>query len=380
MTVIAGRLATTFPDSNTGWGARVISAQEQLVTTVRPALLLISAAVGFLLLIVCANVANLMLARLSSRRGEIAVRAALGAGRMQLVRQVLTESFVLSGIGGGLGLLVAWAGVRLVRALPEGSLPRMQEVRLDGGVLLFALLISIGVALFRLVPALQASRRIRDTMNAFGDDPPFADVWARSWSSRSRWSLMLCRRRLMTQLRSADAGRPGFEPDNRWRCRSICRSRVGRTGLDRTCFYMDAICASARSWGPRRGRRQCVADVSGRYRLCAAVHDGHAAPVNGESRGRHPHATPDISRRWCTALRKGRFIDGRDRQGAPVPWSSTRPWRGVTSPARIRWQDRAQPYGKGEAIGAMATSSTTGRTSRGPNCSCRPAAAAERHG
>src|SRR5207247_722911 len=85
----AGRVATTYPDSNTGWGARVIAAQEQLVTTVRPALLMISGAVGFLLLIVCANVANLILARLSSRRGEIAVRAALGAGRLQLVCQVM---------------------------------------------------------------------------------------------------------------------------------------------------------------------------------------------------------------------------------------------------------------------------------------------------
>src|SRR5437879_10354788 len=127
MTLVAGRLASPFPDRNTGWGARLVPAQEQLVTTVRPALVLISAAVGFLLLIVCANVANLILARLSSRRGEIAVRAALGAGRLQLVRQVMAESFPLSAIGGALGLLVAWAGVRLVRALPEGSLPRMQE-------------------------------------------------------------------------------------------------------------------------------------------------------------------------------------------------------------------------------------------------------------
>src|SRR4029079_18726788 len=127
------RLATTYPDSNTGWGARVVSAQAQLVTTVRPALLLISAALRFLVLIVCANVANRILARLSSRRSEIAVRAALGAGRMQIVRQVLAASFVLSAIGGVLGRFVAWAGVRFVRALPEGILPRMDQVRLDGG-------------------------------------------------------------------------------------------------------------------------------------------------------------------------------------------------------------------------------------------------------
>src|SRR5258707_6683917 len=110
-----------------------------------------------------------MLARLSSRRGELAVRAALGAGRGQLVRQVLAESVLLSGVGGALGLFVAWAGVRFVHALPEGSLPRMEDVQLDGGVLLFALIASALVSLvFGVVPAIQASRAgLRDTINAF---------------------------------------------------------------------------------------------------------------------------------------------------------------------------------------------------------------------
>src|SRR5262249_26228592 len=168
MSVIASRLAAAYPDSNAGWGARVVSAQDQLVTTVRPALVLISAAVGFLLLIVCANVANLLLARLSTRQTEIAVRAALGAGRWPLVRQVLAESLVLSVAGGALGLFVAWAAVRFVRGLPEGSLPRMQEVSVDGGVLLFALGASLLVALvFGLAPAIQASRAgLRDTIHA----------------------------------------------------------------------------------------------------------------------------------------------------------------------------------------------------------------------
>ena len=191
MGLVARRLASTYADSNTGWSARVVAAQEQLVTTVRPALLLISSAVGFLLLIVCANVANLILARLSSRRTEIAVRAALGAGRMQIVRQVMAESFVLSAIGGTLGLFVAWAGVRFVHALPEGSLPRMQQVQLDGGVLLFALLSSIFVALvFGLVPALQVSRAaLRDTTNAFSGTTvrSHSRCSARSSSWKWRW-------------------------------------------------------------------------------------------------------------------------------------------------------------------------------------------------
>src|SRR5580765_4950054 len=247
MTVIAGRLATTFPDSNTGWGARVISAQEQLVTTVRPALLLISAAVGFLLLIVCANVANLILARLSSRRGEIAVRAALGAGRWQLVRQVLAESFTLSAVGGVLGLLVAWAGIRLVHALPEGSLPRMEEVRLDAGVLLFALVVSVVVALvFGLLPAIHASRAgLRDTMNAFSGTTRHSGgrlLSALVVVEVALALMLLVGAGLMTRsfaqlMRVA----PGFEPDNLLAVQIYLPQSKYRTGIDRTRFYMDAM-------------------------------------------------------------------------------------------------------------------------------------------
>ena len=363
MTVIASRLATTFPDSNTGWGARVISAQEQLVTTVRPALLLISAAVGFLLLIVCANVANLILARLSSRRGEIAVRAALGAGRLQLVRQVLAESFVLSGIGGTLGLLVAWAGVRLVHTLPEGSLPRMQEIRLDAGVLLFALAISVGVALiFGLVPALLASRAgLRDTMNAFSGTTRHSGgrlLNALVVVEVALALMLLVGAGLMTrsfaQLMRVS---PGFEPGNLLAVQIYLPQSKYRTGLDRTRFYMDAIRRVASLPGV-----QSAAGVSALpmypvgidYALPFTI-DGHAAPQNGEEpRADIRTATPGYFETMKIALRKGRFIDSRDRQGAPgtIVINETMARRYFAGEDPIGKIVR-NPHGKGEVIGVV---------------------------
>ena len=363
MTVIAGRLATTFPDSNTGWGARVMSAQEQLVTTVRPALLLISAAVGFLLLIVCANVANLILARLSSRRGEIAVRAALGAGRMQLVRQVLAESLVLSGIGGALGLIVAWAGVRLVRALPEGSLPRMQDVRLDAGVLLFALLISIGVALiFGLVPAIQASRAgLRDTMNAFSGTTRHSGgrlLSALVVIEVALALMLLVGAGLMTrsfaQLMRVS---PGFEPGNLLAVQIYLPQSKYRTGIDRTRFYMDTI----RRVGAIPGVHS-AAGVSALPMYPVGIDfalpftiEGHSAPTNGEEpRADIRTATPRYFETMKIALLKGRFIDGRDRQGAPgtMVINATMARRYFAGEDPIGKVVR-NPHGKGEVVGVV---------------------------
>ena len=165
--LIAGRLATEFKDSNAGWNARVIAAHDQLVGASRPALMVLMGAVGFLLLIVCANMANLLLARLSSRRREMAVRGALGASRWEVARPVIAESLLLSFIGGTLGLILANVGLRTLGNIEEARLPRIDSLQLDSGVLLFTFVTSIGVALaFGLIPALKASRQeLRDVMH-----------------------------------------------------------------------------------------------------------------------------------------------------------------------------------------------------------------------
>lgn len=167
MNVLAARIAEEYPQSNGRWGVRVVAAHDQLVSASRPALFVLMGSVGFVLLIVCANMANLMLARLSGRRREISIRAALGAGRWLLTRPILAESLLLSLTGGALGLLAAVGGLRLLARLPEAQLPRFEEIRLDGGVLLFTTVVSIAVAiLFGLLPALHASgSQLRENLN-----------------------------------------------------------------------------------------------------------------------------------------------------------------------------------------------------------------------
>ncbi|HKV40424.1 MAG TPA: ABC transporter permease [Blastocatellia bacterium] len=162
---VAKRISQSRPSERKGWGVTVVPLKAVAVEYIRPALLILLAAVGFLLLIACANVANLLLARAVARRNEIAIRSALGAGRLRLVRQFLTESLALGLLGGGAGLLLAWWGSALLYRVMPASIPvvdaasqtELPRGQIDGTVLAFTLAVALLVSvLFGLAPLFES--------------------------------------------------------------------------------------------------------------------------------------------------------------------------------------------------------------------------------
>ena len=218
--VVAARLAEEYPKTNRGTGAYIVSLRDQLVGSMRASLLTVFAAVGLLLLIACANVANLQLANVLARREEIALRTALGAARGRIARQLLTESVLLALVGGALGALVArWAIAALVALVP-GGLPAFGTVGVDSRALLFALAASLASALaIGLVPAMRLSRTdVRDALGARGTQGR-ASRGVRGGGAVTCAQLALCTALLVTaglvtrslmQLGGVD---PGFAPE-----------------------------------------------------------------------------------------------------------------------------------------------------------------------
>jgi predicted permease len=159
MDAISARLAREFPKSDDRWGAVVIPMREEIVGNSRAVLLTLLGAVGLVLLISCANVGNLLLARVLSRRKEIAIRSALGAGRGRVFEQLVTEALLLAASGGALGLLLAYGALTSAAALLAGHVPRAEEISIDARVLLFALGVSMLTGILAgTLPAVRAGR------------------------------------------------------------------------------------------------------------------------------------------------------------------------------------------------------------------------------
>jgi len=159
LNTIQQRIAQQYPDAFIGSEVKIVPLHAQVAGPVRPALFVLLGAVAFVLLIACVNVANLLLARSSSRRKEIAIRAALGASRRRVIRQLLTESLLLAVAGGVLGICLAEVSLNLFKVLLPANFPRAQEINIDLRVMAFTLIISVATGIvFGLAPAIQASK------------------------------------------------------------------------------------------------------------------------------------------------------------------------------------------------------------------------------
>ncbi len=320
------RLAEAYPDANRGNGAALVPLKQRLIGDVGPILWMLLGAVGFVLLIACVNVSNLLLARSTGRTREFAIRAALGAGQWRLLRQMLTESLLLALLGGGLGLaLAAWGTKAALAALPAG-LPRAEEIGLDGRVLIFTLVISLltGV-LAGLAPALKSSQwRLSETLKEGGRGASGARHRAQGILVAVEMALALVLLigaglmiRSLGALWNVD---PGFQPDN-----------VLTFGLN--------FPPSMRGASPEAAHAN-LRDVSEKLNAIpgvkAASFSTGAAPLQGEDdlyfwRDDRPkpastsemqmsvvyRVEPGYQTAMSIPIKQGRFFTNQDEQGAP---------------------------------------------------------------
>lgn len=248
MTAIAQGLERQFPDADEGWTVMLTSLHEQVVGNIRTTLLVLLGAVGFVLLIVCANVANLLIARAMARTKEIATRIALGASRARLIQQLLTESLLLALLGGVPGLLFAALGVRLLINVSPESIPRAEEIKVDLKVLGVTLAISLLTGLlFGLIPAWQSTKpNLNESLKEGGRDP------GGGFSRRIR-SMLVISEVSLTLVLLISAGlmiksfyrlqevRPGFSPENLLTMRVVLPPSKYAEGHQKAAFYQQAL-------------------------------------------------------------------------------------------------------------------------------------------
>ena len=378
LSAINAQLSKQFPDTNKNWDVFLSTLHERLVREVKPSLLALLGAVGFVLLIACANVANLLLARSAARQKEIAIRAAMGASRGRVLRQMLTESVLLSAIGGIAGLLLSiWLTDLLMSMVPEGA-PRLDQVGLDYRVLTFALGVSaLTGILFGIVPALQASKL--DVTSALKEGGRSAEGHRRT----SARSLLLIGEVALSLVLLVGAGlliksflrlqevRPGFNPHN------VLIASVSLPGAK----YKDQQFAEFfRQLGERLEASPGVQVVGGAINLPlgasnygigrAFIPEGHPMTVDEAVDSSFATITGNYFRALQIPLLAGRTFELRDNAEAPkvviVNESAAKRFFGSASAAigkRLSiWRDEKFPREIVGVVGDTKTGSLTGES------------------
>ncbi|HEX7330804.1 MAG TPA: ABC transporter permease [Pyrinomonadaceae bacterium] len=324
---IMARLEQQFPESNKGWGATVFPIVADTVRLYDTALWVMMAAVGLVLLIACANVANLMLARASGRQREIALRTALGASRLRIVRQLLTESVIVALIGGALGMLIGFWGIDALRAANPGDAARFApgwyQLGLNFPVLMFTLGLSLfsGIV-FGLAPALQVSKpNLNDSLKEGSRQTSGS-------SHRLRSSLVVLEvaLSLMLLVGAGLLGRsflsllktdPGFNPDNVLTMTLVLPVAKYREEPQRVTFYQDLVQRVKANPGVESAALVSHLPLGGANASDSYLVEGVPEPAPGqEYDGRYRVATPDYFRTMGISLVRGRSFTDQDKAGA----------------------------------------------------------------
>jgi predicted permease len=326
MDTVTRNLAAAYPDADKGIGARVVPLKAQMVGRIKPILLVLLAAVGFVLLIACVNVANLLLARATGRTREFAIRLAMGAGQARLVRQMLTESILLALAGGALGLLVAHWGTRAALAALPAALPRAAEIGLDTRVLGFTLAVSLlaGI-LFGLVPTLRTARpNLHDTLKEGGRGASSAHHRAQDVFVVAEMALALVLLigaglmiRSLTRLWNVN---PGFNPENvlsfnvsfppSMATANLDTIRAAVRELDRKLAALPGVDAVSQTWG-------AVPIASDDELLFWPAGQPKPATDNDMGWAIDYIVGPDYLKVMGTPLLRGRFLTPQDNEHSP---------------------------------------------------------------
>lgn len=353
VTTIFRRLEQTYPEMNKGLALAVEPLHEQVVGKTRPALMILFGAVGFVLLIACANVANLMMARATSRHKEIALRTALGASRTRIARQLLTESVLIALLGGAAGLLLGIAGMRALLALGPNSLPRFQTIGLDFLTLGFTFGLSVltGI-LFGLAPVLQVRKwNWRDNLkeSTRGASAGRGSVNARRLLVISEVALAVMlviggalMVRSFARLRAVD---PGFAPDNLLTMTISLAGSPHSTPAQRVAFFSELLSRLNAVPGVRSASAINHLPLSGDVWTLPFEIEGRPAPGPGEKQGAvYRIIRPDYFRTMGATLLNGREFTAYDNdRSVPVVI--------INEPFAKRYWPNEDPLGKRIQVG-----------------------------